>query len=658
MNIKAIAILLLLISTQVAGQTTPRHQISLNGQWRFSPDPQSSGAPSGWQSGLDAEAVEVTVPHTWNVMKGYEDYAGLAWYEKKFHAEADWKGKHVRLRFAAVYHDAVIYLNGQKAGEHHHSGYTTFYTDISDKIRYGRENTLIVAVNNAYSEQNLPWKRVFDWPNDGGIIRDVDLIVSGKPSLRYVHVTPDINFSDTSAHTKIAIRLWEEKVTKTDFHITIREKKSGKAVFSEKRTLHKQGDVFNTSIDLKKIHLWHFSDPFLYQVEIKTSGDQQTTQTGFRKIALDGKKLLVNNEPVRLPGIEYMPSSHPDYGSAEPTWVMDSVVSMMKDLNVVITRFHWQIDEHLLDMMDEKGILVQEEIPWWQQPGKLTPELKATAKRQLTEMIERDYNHPCIFAWGISNEVFSTDSEQYHELKAHVRSLDDTRMANVVSNETFKRKEKDESLIGDLPTWNEYIGTWFGNDMHELPEYFKTIESFLGDRPLLITENGLCEPRFPGGDLSRVRDMIYHYGEWAKRDYIVGCIYFSLNDYRTQRGEDGAANLKARIHGITDLYFNKKPSYYVYKQLASPVEITLVEKISDTRIKVTLTNKNSLPSYTLRNYQISWKTTNGANAVKTLPVMQPGEKITIELDDMQKRFAFEITSPGGCHVTGYPVGIK
>src|SRR5690606_24232781 len=109
---------------------------------------------------------------------------------------------------------------------------------------------------------------------------------------------------------------------------------------------------------------------------------------------------------------------------------------------------------------------------------------------------------------------------------------------------------------------------------------------------------------------------------------------------------------------ITDLYFNKKPSYYVYKQLASPVEITLVEKISDTRIKVTLTNKNSLPSYTLRNYQVSWKTTNGTNAIKTLPVMRPGEKITIELDDMQKRFAFEIMSPGGYHVTGYPVGIK
>lgn len=650
-NISIITLLLLLASLPVSAQTASRELVSLNGQWRFTTDPQ----PAGWQTGLDAKAMEVTVPHTWNVMKGYEDYEGLAWYEKKFHADDDWKGKDIRIKFAAVYHDAVIWLNGKKVGEHLHAGYTTFYTDITDAIRYGEENTLVVSVSNAYSELNLPYQRVFDWPNDGGIIRDVDLVISGKPSIRYVHVTPDIDFADTSAKTKVSIRLWEEKVKKTGFEITLKEKKTQKVIWTEKRTLSKQNGVFNTLIDIKKVHLWHFNDPFLYQVEVKTTGDQQTIQTGFRKIALEGTKLLVNNEPVRLPGIEYMPSSHPDYGSAEPAWVMDSVVNMMKDLNVVITRFHWQIDEHMLDMMDEKGILVQEEIPWWQQPGKLSPELKETAKRQLSEMIERDYNHPSVFAWGISNEVSSTDSDQYHELKAYVKTLDNNRMANVVSNETFKRKEKDESLIGDLPTWNEYIGTWFGKATEELPAYFKIIESFLGNRPLLITENGLCEPRFPGGDLRRVHDMIYHYSEWAKRDYIVGCIYFSLNDYRTQRGEDGAANLKARIHGITDLYFNKKPSYHIYKQLAAPVEITLVEKQTDTQIKVTLTNKNSLPSYTIRGYKITWKTADGQHAEKVLPNMKPGEKILIELENIQKRFAFEIMSPGGYHVTGYPI---
>jgi len=630
--------------------------ISMNDAWTFITDPKETGLSAGWNAGLPQNAETVKVPHTWNLMKGLEQYQGLGWYQKKFTVPADWKNKNVQIKFAAVYHDAVIYLNGIKVRAHLNSGYTTFYADIANHVKFGTENTLVVSVNNKFSETNLPYKNVFDWVNDGGIIRDVDLIVSGKPSIRYVHVTPQINFNDTSAKATIKIQLWEGELKKTRFHIRINEKKSGRQLFSTDLKLNKTGHIFTTTIDLKKIKLWRFDAPFLYQVQVSTSGDQQVSQFGFRKIELQGKQLLINNEPVRLPGIEYMPASHPDYGSAEPKSVMDTVMNMFKDLSATITRFHWQVDEHMLNLMDEKGILLQAEIPWWQQPAKLSPELMKTAKMQFEEMIERDYNHPSIFAWAISNEITAgTDSNQYAHLKAFVKDLDHTRMVNVVSNEIFKKKLKDESFIGDLPTWNEYIGTWFGKSSDELPRYFGTIESFLGNKALLITENGLCEPRFPGGDLRRIDDLIYHYKEWAKRDYIAGCIYFSLNDYRTHRGEDGAGKFRARIHGITDLYFNKKPSYTVFKQLAAPVEIVNVTKLNDTKVTVALRNKNTLPSYTISNYNIRWKTTAGKITSSKLPVMKPGDKINIELQDIERRFAFEIISPTGSIVTSYPI---
>lgn len=653
-----IKILLLGITLQAAGQAQPREVISLNGSWNFITDEKESGLSSGWNSGLPEKAHQINVPHTWNTMEDYENYIGLAWYQKKIHIPAEWKNKHIRLKFGAVYHDAVIYINGKKAAEHLNSGYTTFYVDISKFVNYGSENTLVVSVSNKYSDTNLPYKDVFDWVNDGGIIRSVDLIASGKPSVRYVHVTPVINFADTSAKALINIRLWEDNVKKAKFNVSINEKKTGKQVFSQSFTLAKKGDEFQAAISLDKVKLWRFDDPFLYQIQVTTQNgaDKQVSQFGFRKIELQGRKLLVNNEPVRLPGIEYMPASHPDYGSAEPEWVMDSVMTMFKDLNAAITRFHWQVDEYMLDLMDEKGILVQAEIPWWQQPGRLSPELMETAKKQFAEMIERDYNRPSIFAWGISNEVYGDrDRNQYIELKNYIKQKDSTRLVNVVSNEPFNRKLNDESLIGDLPTWNEYIGTWFGKSSDELPQYFSVMESFLGDRPLLITENGLCEPRFSGGDLRRIDDMLYHYKEWAKRDYVAGCIYFSLNDYRTHKGEDGTGKFKARIHGITDLYFNKKPSYTVFKQLASPVEISNVKKLSNSSVEAELLNKNTLPSYTLENYKISWETTEGKRVSKPLPKMKPGDKISIKIDDVEKRFAFEIISPTGSIVTAYPV---
>lgn len=87
----------------------------------------------------------------------------------------------------------------------------------------------------------------------------------------------------------------------------------------------------------------------------------------------------------------------------------------------------------------------------------------------------------------------------------------------VVSNEIFDRLENDESLLGDIPTWNDYTGTWHGKSREETPDKLALINNrALKGRPLLITEHGLCEPRFVGADARRVVEMTYHYDQWAK----------------------------------------------------------------------------------------------------------------------------------------------
>lgn len=659
---KSICCLCYVLLSIMSIQAQPvRNNISLNGTWRFVTDSTKTGQGQHWEKGLPAKAGNVSVPHTWNVMKGLEDYSGFAWYEKTFTVPAQARNKQLRLKFDAVYHDATIYLNGTELATHTNAGYTSFYVDVAKQVKYGAPNKLVVSVSNAFSDSNLPYKKKFDWCNDGGIIRGVSLQMTGKPSLRYVHITPDVNVGDSTAKAVINLKLWEDDITAVQAVVRINEKRSGKTVFTQKLSLSKTGNDFATTVDLGKVHLWHFNDPFLYQVHVTVQQNEQPTdqltQTfGCRRIELRGPQLFLNGEAVRLPGLEYMPSSHPAHGSAEPRWVMDSVANMFKDLNVTISRFHWQVDEYMLDQFDEKGVLLQAEIPWWQQPDKLTPQLENVAQKQFAEMIERDYNHPCIFAWGISNEVHGNnrDPEQYKRLKQFVKSLDSSRQANVVSNETFRRKQNDESFIGDLPTWNEYIGTWFGKSSQELPAYFAEVESAMGDRPLLITENGLCEPRFAGGDLRRIEDMTYHYNEWAKRKYIAGCIYFCLNDYRTQMGEDGSGSFKARIHGITDMYFKKKSSYYVFKQLASPILIKNVKKLNETTVQVILQNKDELPSYTVRDFMVAWPNEQNKVLQQKLPTLKPGETTTITLSGMNARAGFDICTPAGYRVISYP----
>lgn len=169
--------------------------------------------------------------------------------------------------------------------------------------------------------------------------------------------------------------------------------------------------VGGLDIDCGHVLPWHFDSPNLYRFEVKLLdgkevADVKAENFGFRTFRLKGNRFCLNGEEVRLPGIEDMPGSNPLYGMAEPHSYMEKTVRLMKDMNSTITRFHWAQDDYRLCLMDSLGMLAQEEISWWQQPHKqLTPTLRETAKRQLAELIEAHYNHPCLFAWGMSNEV-------------------------------------------------------------------------------------------------------------------------------------------------------------------------------------------------------------------------------------------------------------
>jgi beta-glucuronidase len=650
--------IILLVLIVIKGFSYPQQKISLNGPWKFITDPTNSGESKAWFNALPDIARMVNVPHTWNIEDGYENYTGMAWYQKQFSVPLDWKSKAVRIKFKAVYRDAVIWVNGKKAGEHMNSGYTPFSIDISKLLQFGSENSIVVMVSNHFSDKALPYNRQFDWTNDGGITRVVSLHISGKPSIRFVHVTPQLSGLDSTGNFNIEVRFWEDQITKANFIFNYREKKSGKALFSKELELKSEEGLFSADFQAGKVIPWHFDNPFLYQIEtiVKVKGvetDNNLSIFGFRNIELNDDELFLNGEVVRLPGIEYMPMSNANYGAAEPRAFLDSIVRTMKDLNAVITRFHWQQDETMFELMDEYGILVQEEIPWWQGPSTLTPELFEVAKMQLSETIEAHYNHPSIFAWGLSNEVNGKNIENYTELKSFVKAKDATRMVNIVANEIFINLQKDESLLGDLPTWNEYVGTWHGKNRDELPGYFDKIKPAIGNRPLLITEGGLCEPRFTGGDARRVDEMIFHYHEWCKRPYVIGYIYFCVNDYRTQMGEEGLGKFKIRRHGLTNMYNQPKPSYYTFKQLSSPVEIIKLEKAGETDVTVGIKVKNKIPAYTIRNYKLRYINIKGIESEIGIPDLNPGQSFELNLKEINPNYAFEILRPNGFVIVNY-----
>jgi len=618
---------------------------SLDGDWQFQLDKDSVGWKS-WANGIP-ESRTVTVPHTWNIEDGSELYYGTAWYQKDVPVPADWKGKQVRLRFEAVNRNTVVYLNGRKIGENIGSGYTPFSFDVSKLLRYGSENKIVVSVNNFFSDFSFPYQASFDWNNDGGIIRPVSFVVTGKPSVRYAHVKPETDFVNRTSTAEIRIKTWEESVKKAQFNLTFSDYQTKEVIRQETVELTAQNGLFITNMDFMDIKPWHFDDPNLYvlKVEVLEKGqitDDYTTRFGFRKVEIRGDKFYLNDEPVRLAGIEYMPGSHPLWGMAEPVAISSEAVDLMKDLNCVITRFHWQQDERLLDMLDERGMLVQEEVPWWQAPGNLSPEMEALAKKHIDLMIERDFNRPSIFAWGIGNENQSnTDRDIYRRLIAHARTWDSNALVTVVSDHTPRNLADNETLLADLPTWNDYVGCLHPGVNEDAPGMLQSInENALIGRPLLITEFGFLEfagMNLLGGDARRIVDMSFHYNMYAKNDFVAGCIFFCLNNFRSKHAVFGKGRYQHWMIGLTDEWFVKKPSYAAYKSLASPVHIEIQQSAKGTEADIVVHVKNSLPGYTLRNYKLAWKTSSGKTKEHILPELKPEDKYETTIDELSPR---------------------
>lgn len=504
----------------------------------------------------------VQIPHTWNVENGTEEYFGTAWYSTEIEiSEPAFK---TVLLFHAVYRDCTVYLNGIKVAKRFDSGYTPFEADITKHIKIGK-NILVVKCSNAYSDNALPHGKDFDWANDGGIIRPVELIEYSENDIEHFKIESSVAefLNNNKCNAKIVCDLDFCSKKHLPFDICVKEKESAKTVFKKENI----SDI-HIKFCLNDITLWDTENPFLYTAEIICGKKIHTRNFGIRKIEVRKDKIFLNNHPIKLIGVEWMPGSNPEFGMAEPESELQKNLEMLKDLNCNFTRFHWQQDDFVYDWCDEHGLMVQEEIPYWGSPKNAGQKQLAVAKKQADEMLLYHFNHPSIVCWGVGNELGGRKKGTISYVKQMVdyfKSKDSMRLVNYVSNtigwKTFWQRlcnSKDATVYGDICMWNEYLGTWYGNI--DFDRIFRLVKNESHGKPLIITEFGLCEPHFKGGDQRRIEIYKDKLGYYKKYNF-AGWVYFSLNDYRTHIGESGKGKLKQRIHGSVDLYGNKKPSY-------------------------------------------------------------------------------------------------
>lgn len=487
-----------------------RHATTLNGKWHVIVDPYENGYYNYRREPFDAaakpaggyfldrkpadrsELIEydfdasptLMVPGDWNSQAdSLFYYEGTVWYRKKFDYPVPAPGRRVFLHFGAVNYRADVYLNGQKLGTHI-GGFTPFEFEVTGKLK-GADNSIVVKVDNTRHADAIPTVNT-DWWNYGGITRDVTLVETPATFIRDYRVQLAPGSSGTIAAT---VQLDGDRAG-SRVELSIAEL----GIRTQARTNADGLATFN--VTARGLKLWSAERPKLYTVRLASGGDELTDRIGFRRIAVRGTDVLLNGESVFLRGISLHEENPLRGGRAYSVEDARLLLGWAKELGCNFVRLaHYPHNEHMARVADEMGLMLWEEVPvyWtiqWENPATL-----ANAKRQLTELIQRDRNRASVIVWSVANEtpISERRTQFLKQLVDTARALDSTRLVSAAMEVHVDPADDNHRIVDDpfgaytdLLSFNQYIGWYDG-----LPDKLQRIRWTFGyDKPVVISEFG------------------------------------------------------------------------------------------------------------------------------------------------------------------------
>lgn len=637
-------------------------RVLLDDGWRFRTDPDGAGEKRGWASAVPADTQPVRVPHTWNLgPRG--DHEGVGWYWRTLRPSADLKGRRVELHFGATFYRSRIFVNGKAVGAHE-GGHTAHFVDLTPHL--GAPEVLVaVEVDNRPAWDTLPgWamnlKGWYDWWHYGGLVRQVWLRVSAPVAVRRQEIRPRLEGDTARVSTRILVDNFGASATSMKLEAAVFAPGASQPVATVARQVEARPGQQATVVELRlqRPELWHFDRPKLYRLRVRlldragALADEAEDSFGVRSVEIKNRRLYVNGERVRLSGMTRHADS-PWEGLAETAGTIRRDYDDLKALQVTLTRpVHYPQDPLVLEYADENGILLIPEIPMWQFNAEqmADPKVRTLAKQMLREMIEQAYNHPSIFAWSVGNESATDEPagrEYVKEMRAFVKSLDPDRFVTFADNRlSFGRDpRKNAAADVDFVMLNEYFGTWNGPDEGLVPMLEKVGRAY-PDKMVIISEFGAAAffgGDRAGGDRVRQRVMRQQLEIFGRYDWIAGAIFWCYQDYRSHRNlwagdKDGWVDM-----GIVDEDRQRKPSHALWKQLNSPVRITLGWTFAGKRpsgftASIGRRRPEELPAHDLRGYSLEWEVRDGDGTVRRregrdLPLIGPPFSFTGQVGD-------------------------
>ena len=337
-------------------------------------------------------------------------------YEKTFTVPADWADKALLLEFEGVYRNAEVALDGETLAFRPY-GYTNFYVDLTGRLTPGEHKLAVIARN---AEQ--PNSR---WYTGAGIYRPVTLWLADK-----AHIAVNgVKIRTTSiAPAEVAVSV--KTTAPGEVFVDILD--GEKLITSVKQ--QSDGDT-TCYIAIPGAKLWDVDTPNLYTCRVRFGTDEHVCQFGVRTLTWGREGMLLNGERVIIQGA----CVHHDHGVLGAKCFPEAEerrVRLLKETGYNALRSaHNPCSKALLDACDRLGMLVMDEYidhwyihknehdyvqyfaDWWQQ--------------DLTDMVEKDYNHPCVILYSTGNEVSETAQKKgialTRQLTDFLHQLDDTR---------------------------------------------------------------------------------------------------------------------------------------------------------------------------------------------------------------------------------------
>ncbi|WP_262059482.1 glycoside hydrolase family 2 TIM barrel-domain containing protein [Streptomyces sp. STR69] len=355
-------------------------------------------------------------------------------YRKTFFVPEEQRGKRILFEFEGIYRDAVVFVNGDYAGQRPY-GYSHFHIDADRFLRFGEDGENEIRVEARTHRDSR-------WYSGAGIYRDTWMLVGEVVRIAPDGVrvtTPDID--GERAVVEIATRVENDSIAIRTVDVVTEIHDSGGSVvasdLSKVTVLPGQPATVRQRLYVRAPLPWSPASPTLYTATVALKDlDSETVTFGIRSLSLDPEHgLRINGETVKLRGA----CVHHDngvLGAATFARAEERRVHLLKDAGFNALRMsHHPMSKAMLDACDRLGMLVVDESfdVWTSGKSEFDYSLHFPEwwERDIEAMVAKDVNHPSVIMYSIGNEIPETGTPagavRGRELAEKVRSLDPTR---------------------------------------------------------------------------------------------------------------------------------------------------------------------------------------------------------------------------------------